>query len=147
MSHRALKIVTIFASLLIFTGFQAFAMNQELMDFYEQDDRYEFFLTEEKADQCDELYGEWPKTLRMCYRVSSRDQFMSVDKIRACHRNFYWVYDIRNCLKFAPLIDLQEINDCGKVPSHRYRPMKGMTCIGEAVGVWRIEYEQRIFKD
>lgn len=148
MSFNAFKIVTIFAGLILFTCPSAMAEKVDLFSFYESDDRYEFYLTEEKADQCDELYEGLKRTRRMCYRVSARDKAMTVDKIRACSRNFYWSYDMLNCLKFAPLIRLEEINECGSTYSDRFRPMKGMICIGEAVGgAWRLEYEDRIFQD
>ncbi len=114
---------------------------------YESDERFDLFLTQERVSQCESYFGDWPRTFRMCLRATSRNEHATVEKIRACHNNFYYTYDMRNCLKFSALLSLQEINECGEKYSHRFHPLKGMECISDKVGIWRLEYEIKMFQD
>jgi len=150
--------VTVCALLIIFTYSTGFSQSSpcdvienqernEVCQSYFNEEKYPSFLDNNRVQNCEDHYSEASGVFRMCLRVSSRDERMYPEKIRACHRNFYWHYDMKNCLKFAPLITVEDINHCGKRPSDRYRPMKGMTCIGEAVYIWPLEYEERIFND
>lgn len=114
---------------------------------YEVDTRFESFLTEDRIQHCEQLFGEWPRTFKMCLRAGSRTSGATVDKMRACHRNFYFTYDMRNCLKFAALVNVNSINQCGDKYTDRFRPLKGMQCISDQVGVWRLDYEEIMFDD